>query len=262
VVTCPICGASVAADFGMVTCASCESVFMVEIDGTVTLPEAAPAAPEPDDATLEAALFEEPGETPQPSEEDLSGMPAHQPEGQADDFTGLSPSEETTEYVSPTDDAAFSAAEETTTEAAGEEPPAEDSGALPEAEPEYSEDFLNDLDGTEAKDDKADPLGVSQFDVAEASQVADGLYYYDLRISGIDTASIKQQVLDILSDKRLGWNAEELRKKIKMGQLVIENLNPVRAVLAVLKLQSLDVDVEWDQRPFTDDGEAPKDRET
>ena len=123
---------------------------------------------------------------------------------------------------------------------------------------------MNELDGTAAPDEKSDPLGVSQFDVAEASQMADGLYYYDLRISGIDTAILKQEVLDILSDKRLGWNAEDLRKKIKMGQLVIENLNPVRAVLAVLKLQSLDVDVEWDQRPFTDNdtAEAPKDQET
>ena len=227
-VTCPACGATIEADFGMVTCSSCENVFMVEIDGTIHAP--AVETEEAHDPALEAAFSEE----------------------------ELAPSEETTVLVGAED---YST--ETHEETVIEEPVAEDEIATAENS-EYSEDFLDNMDGENPPplDEAADPLGVTQFDGAQASQLVDGPFYYDVRVSGIDTASLKQHVIDMLSDKRLGWSTDEIKKKIKGGQLQLLNLNPVRAVLTVLQLQSLDVDVEWDQKPYTADMNAQKPKET
>jgi len=119
----------------------------------------------------------------------------------------------------------------------------------------YSEDFLDSLNSSEPVDPEVteanDPLGITRFDGTDSSQMVDGPYYYDVIVSGIDTASLKQQVVDALTDRRLNWSQDDIKKNIKMGQLQLLNLNPVRAVLVVLKLQPLDVDVEWDQKLYT-----------
>jgi hypothetical protein len=259
-VSCPICGAAINADFGMVTCKACDSVFMIEIDGTVTLP----AAEENQQADFTPA-------------EELPEEPPVEEAPAADfGFTPEEPAAEPTEYILPADEGSFETAGEAAVEGDAIEMPFDTSEAepvegAPVAEPVegeesagYSEDFLQDLDGgsTPPPPDPNDPLGVSQFDGAEASTMADGPFYYDVRISGIDTASLKEQVMDALSDKRLGWSPDEIKKKIRMGQLLLEDLNPVRAVLVVTKLQTLDVDVEWDQKPFTAEPEIPQDQET
>ncbi len=63
-------------------------------------------------------------------------------------------------------------------------------------------------------------------------------------------------------DPRLNWSEDEIKKKIYRGQLHLIHLNPVRAVLAILRLQPLDIDVEWEQRLYTEDTVINKDRET
>ena len=125
---------------------------------------------------------------------------------------------------------------------------------------DYSEDFLNALDAPEGEageepaeqENPADPLGVTQFDKSAASQLVDGQYYYDLIISGLDTADIKRELLKALDDKRFLWSLDELKGKLRGGQLVLKNLNPVKAVMLVIKLQHMDVDIRWEQKPYTD----------
>lgn len=251
-VTCPACGAKIEADFGMTTCSSCELVFMVDIHGNASDP---------------AASFEETPEEPQDLE--ASGATADDgdaaPAFESNDYSSSEPADPGTdsEPLSFDDAGAESFGEalgsESSNEGSAEFDTESQGSTQDEASDEvqeeptgYSEDFLNTLDGSEpVKDDSKDPLGVTAFDGNEASQMADGPFYYDVIISGIDTAHLKQQVIDALSDKRLNWSADEIKKKIKMGQLNLANLNPVKAVLTVLKIQPLDVDVEWSQRPFT-----------
>ncbi len=237
-VSCPSCGASVSADFGMVTCTACDSVFMIEIDGSVTQPS--------DEPQPEADSYEASADEPLSYEE---SSPAA-----TEDYSSVAPVEE---------QASDEESLEMSSQEMRDEVPAEDEAPQ---ESEYSEDFLHSLDGDDPAEDEPedpkDPLGVTRFDGAEASQLVDGPYYYDVRVQGIDTAVLKQQVVELLSDKRLNWSPEEIKKMIKMGQLTLENLNPVRAVLVVLKLQALDVDIEWDQRPYTADNEKPQDQET
>lgn len=125
---------------------------------------------------------------------------------------------------------------------------------------EYNEDFLSNMNSSSEpeaetiipEDDAKDPLGVQRFDRAEASQLVDGPYYYDLFINGLDTSEIKDEVLQALTDKRFQWTAEEIKRKLRNGRLIFKDLNPVKAVLIVIKLQHIDVEIEWIQKLHTD----------
>lgn len=245
----------------MVACTACDGVFMIEMDGSVTVPSledpmAEPSADPTAEPMLEEASSEAYGASDGGSADEPSDSSTYESPGEGEDPDAYgSESSEDNSYESL--DAGEAVAEEVSTEdyAAQEETPVE--------ETEYSESFMDDFDNPKPPIEEAanDPLGVTRFDGAEASQMADGPFYYDLRITGIDTAQLKNQVIEVLSDNRLGWSPDEIKKQIKMGQLLLESLNPVRAVLAVLRLQALDVDVEWDQRPFTADPETPPDQE-
>lgn len=131
------------------------------------------------------------------------------------------------------------------------------SASSAEGDSEYNEDFLTDsLQPVEpeviAEDGIDDPIGINRFDAHEASQLTDGPYYYDLTISGLDTGQIKDEVMKALSDKRFQWSNEDIRRRLRNGALVFKNLNPVKAVLVVIKLQHIDVDIEWVQKLHTD----------
>jgi hypothetical protein len=253
VVTCPSCGVEIEADFGMTTCPSCSVVFMVNYDGVAEAPSANEPAeiPAEDDlAPLEYATpaleeagspleehnvsYEYPTETPTDDFMDSSSEDAEE-EAQLDYQDSLmeSSSEENI-YMQP---AAVGAAE-------GEEE-------------NYSEDFLDSLDGPLVSEEVVedlpeDPLGISRFDQTGASQLMEGPLYYDLIISGLDTADIKREILRALDDQRFLWSLDELKGKFHGGKLTLKNLNPVKAVLLMIKIQHIDVDIRWEQKPFTD----------
>jgi hypothetical protein len=86
----------------------------------------------------------------------------------------------------------------------------------------------------------------------------DGEYVYEVVVSGIDSADLKKDVIMALSDKRFSLVVSELQKEIQKGELIVRNLNPVRAMLIVLRLQSLDVIVEWRQKHFTQEAGRKK----
>jgi hypothetical protein len=228
-VQCPSCGTPTEADFGMISCSKCSAVFMVEMDGTVrqpqelsseefsTEPESEPQYNSPEmDAEVSGEINEVSGIFPEPEVSALSELPE-----------GLEP----------------------------EDPPPEISEEAP-SETEYSENFMDAMNDpqTEVEGAPADEAGldVSGFAASPASQIPDGLYYYDVKISSLDSGSIRQSVIEALSDSRFDWLPEELKKSITGGELILKNLNPVKAVLAVIKLQSLDVEVEWSQKLYTD----------
>lgn len=264
-VKCPACGTSINSDFGMTSCPQCSAVFMVEMDGTIHLPS--------DEAPIEEGPFEEsPGEvsysTPAlDSEEAEAAYFEENPEEQIDTNTNQiveQPLEESLEegtvMYTPDPDSPLDAhnevsgivdASEMTFDGASEgsseeEPPQEDGG-------NYSEDFMDSMNAEPKPIDPKDPLGVTAFDQAESSQLSEGLYYYDVRISGLDSAELRESVIDALSDPRFDWLPEDIKRSITGGQLILRSLNPIKTVLAVIKMQSLDVEVEWNQKLYTDE---------
>ncbi len=220
---CPDCQTEQSADFGMTTCTKCSAVFMVGLDGEVASAE--PLSPEEDMASFE--------ETPVQEMQQESVEAA--PEQELQQFN------DPTEYEAPV--------EEELNEVASEE------------SDDYSENFLEDLSASpQEKISPEDPLDIQKFDQSLSSQMDDGEYIYDVIITGMDSADLKKDVLFALSEKRFSLIMSGLQKEVQKGELVIRDLNPVRAMLIVLRLQALDVTVEWRQKHFTQ-GEAPQEGE-
>ncbi len=238
---CPECQTEQSADFGMTTCAKCSAVFMIGIDGQVDSAE----APSYDESIDEAA-------------EELSSAPSDEPtplqpyEPQSDDFVetfAATPEEEVPEEAVE-DGGDFD----------GENDSENDVENDIKTTDEYSENFLDNLSDNKvvAPPSAKDPLDIQRFDESASSQMDDGEYVYEVIITGIDSADLKKDIIMALSEKRFSLIVSELQKEIQKGELVVRNLNPVRAMLIVLRLQSLDVIVEWRQKHFTQDAAAKK----
>lgn len=70
---------------------------------------------------------------------------------------------------------------------------------------------------------------------------------YDLRIKGLDTAEMMALLKEAIEDSRFGWDANELMRTIKHGELQFLQLNPVKAYILAKRLQFMDVEKIWKQ---------------
>jgi hypothetical protein len=237
---CPECQTEQSADFGMTTCSKCSAVFMIGIDGQVE--------------SAEAASYDEPVHQ---LDDQSDGQLADQSMDEAsNEATTLQPYEPQANDFAETfpvtsDDAEVAEANEAEFEGEPAEEAADDV--------EYSENFLDNLsDSKTAEPPTLDPLDIQRFDESASSQMEDGEYVYEVVVSGIDSADLKKDVIMALSDKRFALVVSELQREIQKGELIVRNLNPVRAMLIVLRLQSLDVIVEWKQKHFTQEAGRKK----
>ncbi len=99
-----------------------------------------------------------------------------------------------------------------------------------------------------------DPQGTSanmgdvvEFANSEASIAKDGIYKYTLLIHGIDTQDLRQEVFWALQDSRFLWNAQSLMKKVRDGDLRLDDISAVKAHLVLKRLAHLPLRVEWIQ---------------
>ena len=114
------------------------------------------------------------------------------------------------------------------------------SAAVAEQESEINQDFSD----------------VEKYGNAQATSEK-GFLRYDLRISGLDSSEIEQQIMFILEDPRFNWDAKEILKSQKEGVLVIKNLNPIKAMCLVSDLSFLSVlELSWKQYMALDVSEA------
>ena len=82
-------------------------------------------------------------------------------------------------------------------------------------------------------------------DYANRSEdIADG-FYYNVMISGIDSKTLRQSVMDALDDPRFGWKKENIL--IKNGCLTIEKINSAKTYILMSYLKFLPVKIKWDQ---------------
>lgn len=227
---------------------------MVDIEGNAIMPEAHEPVPD-EEYSSDAAREEAPAETVVDQEVAPTYIGSDSPPDEEYDF-----SQNASDSVLGSEvygDAAVAAETEENAGYSTAEPTELYSAGSSDGDGEYNENFLSDAFQPEepetiAEDGPNDPVGIQRFDGHEASQLADGPYYYDITISGLDTAQIKDDVLKALMDKRFQWSAEEVRRRFRNGRLVFKNLNPVKAVLVVIKLQHIDVDIQWVQKLHTD----------
>lgn len=92
--------------------------------------------------------------------------------------------------------------------------------------------------------DSADLSDIVDFGNAEASLSA---LNYTLVLKGIDSAALRKQIEEVLSDAKFGWNAAQLMSQMKDGVLTIRSLNPVKASILIQRVKYLPVHVSWRQ---------------
>ncbi len=68
---------------------------------------------------------------------------------------------------------------------------------------------------------------------------------FSVRIEGLDTRESIQNLFEALSDKKFNFVSEDLIKKIKNGELQIDDLNPVAAHVLAKRIQFLDLQATW-----------------
>lgn len=265
-VECPSCHKKIKADFGMTTCPHCETIFMVNYDGTISDLSAEPIieeviAEESETAMSQSVLQEESAEQ-ESSSEYSSEWPAAAEEFQQqsehlESDGEILQHEPTSEGLESGDDSLSAVEEFQPPETnhgedeyiTGEQEEGGGDDSTEEGPTEYNENFLQNFRGEEDPDQKEvaenDPLGVVAFDQqADVSQPI----LYDVWLKDLDTLEIKNEVLAVLSLPDLGLPSESLIKNIKSGELEVEGLNPVVASRLVMRLRHLDIQISWKQK--------------
>ena len=70
---------------------------------------------------------------------------------------------------------------------------------------------------------------------------------YSLEINGLDSKEDIKAFQEIVTDNRFGWDATELLKQIKNGQIILDKLNPVQAFVLHKRIHFLNFDLKWKQ---------------
>lgn len=95
------------------------------------------------------------------------------------------------------------------------------------------------------------PRHISEVSEFSNSDQAFGPLSYSVMIDAIDTKEVRQLLAEALNDAKFQWDAKELLKQIKMGRLLLENLNPVKASVLIHRLQDVPVKVSWTQNVYS-----------
>lgn len=239
-VQCPICGAEITEDFGIVECHSCQAQLVIHIDGRVehagavdsTTDEKVMVEDEDSSSPEEApAFFDAPQEfDPEPDAEVSKVMTAP--------VAAPPPLPEPTQYTpSP------SAPPDLATK--GRDPLAilED---YEEEEEEESEEYVSSAPPIHPID-SADLADLARFANSAESGGRDGSLRYTLYIEGIDTADVREAFKEAITDKKLLWDTEGILRSIRRGEVKIENVSSAKAHIVVTRLKLLPLTVSWEQ---------------
>lgn len=231
---CPYCQTSLTDDFGLITCSGCGQSVFIDMDGEVQVAETSESSEVPNDHSSSALItaqelsaiyeselieeleeqLEEPSlETP-PSE--IEGESIEQQEGVED---WAMPPEELSQPQQPSDE-------------------------------NFSDEVLQHTQpGFVSKPDLSE---ISDFGNSEVSQALEGSLYFRLKIAGIDSQQIREELLLVLRDKKFMWNENELMSSIREGVLKIQDLSPAKAIALVNRLSTMPLSVEWEQYAIQD----------
>jgi endogenous inhibitor of DNA gyrase (YacG/DUF329 family) len=227
VATCPVCQSAIeitAQHHGtLFTCPRCSAVFFVDWSGT---PEVA--------ASDESASDPHAAGTGVQAEENFSPQESFQTVD--------------SESFPPQENFRSSEAESFPSDNARE---VSDFAADPE--PYASREPFNSSDSSEPEATSFEPLqsssndslsGIADFGNAETGSAA---LSYTLTIAGIDSASVRADLKEALSDSKFGWDVRELIGQIKDGVLTIRSVSAIKAGILVQRIKFLPIQISWRQ---------------
>lgn len=217
-VSCPVCGTQNEGDFGLINCTSCGSPFFIQIDGSVEVASSEPApARASTSPNVQAAAPEQSDDVSQSILDDFQDV------NRQGDFESVSRKPRATP---PVEEPLFEALPSLDYSSA---PP------LPESSPGPSA-----TSGENMED-------IAAFGNSEQSLAREGAYRFTLTVTGIDSAEIKTEVKDALTDGRFLWDIEALIASMEDGVLIINDLSAVKSALVVQRLKILPVEIKWEQ---------------
>lgn len=242
---CPLCAAKITEDFGLIECPNCSAQLIVHMDGRVEysggkemlepLPEeeAAPDAFEHSKEKEEDFLF---GDAPQEFEPLVTQVqaqaifeePAADIGEQAGD-EGLFGDNEPTEAYQPEPEPEPAPAP--TPKAVRPPPPPPPRPQEPIVVPEGSADLSD----------------IARFGNSDASSLRDGTLRYNLLISGIDTADVREAFREAITDRKLVWDTDAILRSLKNGEVRIQGVTPPKAYILISRLRNLPIHVFWEQ---------------
>lgn len=227
---CPVCSSEIQDAFGLVECPSCRKILFADFDGTLKVHEDAPVQFGMEQDVPVHELNEETNdadfntnwnlikETPPPSLDVLD------PVVEVDADVSTSQSSAILEEVS---EASFSEIEESI---------------------EVSKESGESLNAIEE---------INQFANSPASSLKEGNLVYNLTIKNIDTEELKQEIMAVLKENKLGIDTKKL--KFALPTLELKDLNPVKVSVIVSKIKHLPIDMEWAQKSIITNEESSLD---
>lgn len=95
--------------------------------------------------------------------------------------------------------------------------------------------------------DSSDLSDIARFGNSDASSSRDGSLRYNLVISGIDTADVREAFREAITDRKLVWDIDQILRSMKNGEVKIANVPPPKAYILISRLRNLPVNVRWEQ---------------
>lgn len=225
-VSCPVCGTQNEGDFGLINCTSCGSPFFIQIDGSVevaaTEPVPARASTSPN---VQAPVVEQSDDVSQSILDDF------QDDNRQGDFESIA---RKPKPVPPIEDPLLDFGNEISHEAS---PSLNYEAAAP----------LDEISEGPSATTGENMKDIAAFGNSEQSLAREGAYRFTLTVTGIDSAEIKTEVKDALTDGRFLWDIEALIASMEDGVLIINDLSAVKSALVVQRLKILPVEIKWEQ---------------
>jgi hypothetical protein len=95
--------------------------------------------------------------------------------------------------------------------------------------------------------DSHDLSDIGRFGNSDASAVGEGSLRYNIYVSGIDTADVRSQFREAVTDKKMMWDTDLILRSIQNGEVKVAGMSAVKAYILVSRLRNLPVQVRWEQ---------------
>jgi uncharacterized Zn finger protein (UPF0148 family) len=242
VLNCPACDHPLDQDFGMVTCSNCGAVLMIDFSGKVTAEDPSAVYEDPaEDSEFEAEddnttedFFEDPLED-NPTEDDLI-----EDDPYVEEDLGVEAFDENDQEIEPVEAQAVDEPEADT-----EDEPVQEVSEIKEgeAEEEETEEVF-----AMAQEPDTEPVDITNYANSETSNLEEGVLVYDVKISRLDSKDLREALKYVLMDEKLKLNHHQYMNQVRGGEVLIADLNPIKAKRIVEQMQYFNVDISWKQK--------------
>lgn len=214
--TCPKCSAPIDSGFGILNCSRCNVLLIVDLDGSVQ-------------------VAGEDGS--EPVSEPLPSVP-QEPDGPhdfgSDQVSEGIPSQDYQESIDVIEEAKLRMEDDKT--------------PVPFSMPQQT------LEPTDSKKDRSGLGEILSYANSETSQGREGMYLFDIHISGIDSRELRASLKEALTDKKMAWDVDAILRSVSKGQLIIQKLSAVKAGVLINRMRTLPFEVTWTQSRIVEPG--------